>query len=126
MITSSKNADELFATKEKQFILFSRKINDRTWNSESEAWESTTIKIKTIKYDLSSDNFKREMKSGQHKEVAETGVASFFRGFSPRKISGAFSNEKDAVYQKLVEMVTSNESYRSNANFGTGMTCESA
>ena len=121
MITSDKNADELFATKERQFILFSRKINDRTWNSETGLMATTTIKIKTIKYDLSSDNFKREMKSGQHKEVAETGVASFFRGFSPRKISGAFSNEKDAVYQKLVEMVTSNESYRSNANFGTVM-----
>ena len=121
MITSSKNADELFATKDKQFILFSRKINDKKWNDETLAWDSTTIKIKTIKYDLSSDSFKRELRNGCHKDVAETGVASFFRGFEPRKISGAFSNEKDSVYQKLVEMVTSNESYRSNANFGTVM-----
>jgi hypothetical protein len=121
MITSSKNADELFATKEKQFILFSRKINDKKWNDETQRMATTTIKIKTIKYDLSSDSFKRELRNGCHKDVAETGVASFFRGFEPRKISGAFSNEKDAVYQKLVEMVTSNESYRSNANFGTVM-----
>lgn len=121
MITSDKNADELFATKDKQFIVFSRKINEKSWDDVALSWEKSTIKIKTIKYDLSCDSFKREMKSGQHKDVAETGVASFFRGFSPRKISGAFSDSKDAVYRQLVEMVSSNESYRSNANFATVM-----
>ena len=121
MITSDKNADELFATKERQFILFSRKINDKTFNAGSGLWDTSTKSIKTIKYDLSSDSFKRELKNGCHKDIAETGVASFFRGFSPRRIQEAFSNDKDSVYRELVRMVVQSENYRSNANFASVM-----
>ena len=119
MQKSSKNSDQLYATKDKQYILFTRKINNRQWNDDSMEWETATLKTKTIKYDLSDSQFKRELKSGVHKTIADTGVAAFFRGFEPRHVHNAFSNEKDEVYRQLVEMVARQENYRSNANFAT-------
>lgn len=119
MQKNSNCADTLFATKDSKYIIFTRKINDRTYNYDTDCWDTNTLKTKVIKYDLSDDSFKRELKSGQNRLVADTGVAAFFRGFPPRKITGAFSSEKDAVYRQLVEMVVRQEHFRSNANFAT-------
>jgi len=87
----------LTATKQNQFLVFN--------NGERE-----------IRWDLSDNKFKRVLKDGSLKEVADTGVAGFFRNIPCEEVPNAF---KDNVWSDILKRVVQNEKKRENSNFST-------
>jgi hypothetical protein len=80
-------------------------------------YEMELVKSKVIKYDLSEKQFKRELKSGELRNVADTGVATFFRNMDKENISESFT--EDLIYRNLLRMVWEQNRYRfrKNCNF---------
>ena len=91
----------LTATKQNQFLVFN--------NGERE-----------IRWDLSDNKFKRVLKDGSLKEVADTGVAGFFRNIPCEEVPNAF---KDNVWSDILKRVVQNEKKRENSNFSTVFCC---
>lgn len=89
---------ELTARKDRNFLVFN--------NGERE-----------IYFDLADNKFKRNLRRGEKKILADTGVAAFFRGISPHEVAKTFKN--DPVYMQIIERVVRNEKFRGNANFAS-------
>ena len=86
---------QLTAIKQNQFLIFN--------NGERE-----------IRWDLSDNKFKRVLKDGTLKVVADTGVTTFFRNIDCEKVPEAF---KDKVWSDIIRRVVQNERRRENSNF---------
>jgi hypothetical protein len=71
---------------------------------------------KQITYDLRDNKFYRRLKTGQLKELADTGVARFFRNVTITEVADGFD---DKVYSRLMRMINRMNYNKRIRTFGT-------